>query len=111
MEENIDCLMSAIAAKEAPLKLAHTRLNNRSQRPNVELCRDGVQYGLIEEVTVIGESIFRLQETLVSATASLKGLVRKQVEIEDDLAIKTNTLLIDEAECMAMRRSTSIQLY
>lgn len=111
MEDNIDRLMSAIAAKEGPLKLAHTRLNNRSQRPNVELCRDGVQYGLIEEVTVIVESLSKLQETLVLAQASLKGLVRKQVEIEDDLEIKANTLLIDEAECMAMRRGISIQLY
>lgn len=103
--------MRAIAAKEAPLKLAHTRLDNRSQRPNVELCRDGVQYRLVEEVTIIGESLSKLQETLAVAQASLKGLVRKQVEIEDDLAIKANTLFVDETECMGMRRSINIQTY
>lgn len=111
MEDNVDRLIQAISAKEAPLKLAHTRLDNRSQRPNVELCRDGVQYRLVEEVTIIGQSLSKLQEALAAAQASLKGLVRQQVEIEDDLAIKANTLFIDETECMGMRRSISIQPY
>src|SRR6218665_2221520 len=111
MEDNVDRLIRAISAKEAPLKLAHTRLDNRSQRPNVELCRDGVQYRLVEEVTIIGQSLSKLQEALAAAQASLKGLVRQQVEIEDDLAIKENTFYIDETECRGMRRSISFQPY
>ena len=43
-ERNIDNLKAAIRAKEDPLKVAQTRLNSRTYRPNVELCRDPVQY-------------------------------------------------------------------
>ena len=61
MEDNIDRLTRAIADKEAPLMLAHTRLENRSERPNVELCRDPVQYKLVEETKTIEGSIAQLQ--------------------------------------------------
>lgn len=44
--------------------VAHTRLENRTQRPNVELCRDTPQYGMVEEVAEIAESQLQLQEKL-----------------------------------------------
>lgn len=37
-------LKQAIRNKEVPLKVAQTRLYQRSQRPNVELCRDTAQF-------------------------------------------------------------------
>lgn len=46
------------------MKVAHTRLENRTQRPNVELCRDTPQYGMVEEVAEIAESQLQLQEKL-----------------------------------------------
>lgn len=36
----IEALKKAIRDKENPLKVAQTRLEERSRRPNVELCRD-----------------------------------------------------------------------
>lgn len=39
-ENNIMELKKAIRAKEAPMKVAQTRLNDRSFRPEIELCRD-----------------------------------------------------------------------
>lgn len=44
MEKNIDALRKAIRDKENPMKVSQTRLDNRTYRPNVELCRDPVQY-------------------------------------------------------------------
>lgn len=44
MEKNIDMLRKAIRDKENPMKVSQTRLNNRTYRPGVELCRDPVQY-------------------------------------------------------------------
>ena len=64
MEDNIDKLQKAIADKEQPMKLAQTRLEYRSERPNVELCRDTVQYKLVEEVTTIEGSVAQLQVIL-----------------------------------------------
>ena len=42
IEDNISRLQKAIADKDAPIKLSETRLENRTGRPNVELCRDQV---------------------------------------------------------------------
>ena len=50
IEENIARLEKAINDKTPNLKVAHTRLDTRKDRPNVELCRDPVQYRLISEV-------------------------------------------------------------
>lgn len=36
----IETLKKAIRDKESPLKVAQTRLEERTRRPNVELCRD-----------------------------------------------------------------------
>ena len=50
MENNINALNETICLKEAPMQVSQTRLDTRSYRPNVELCRDRVQYKLIDEV-------------------------------------------------------------
>jgi len=111
VEDTAERLRRAIDEKEAPMKLAHTRLETRAARPNVELCRDAVQYRLVEEVTIIGESVEKLRAALAAAEDSLKALRRRQLEIEEDLAIKANTLYIDETECAGLRRSINIQYY
>lgn len=57
MEGNISRLKAAIDEKLAPLKVAHTRLAHRSQRPNIELTKDPAQYQLVSEVKMIENSI------------------------------------------------------
>ena len=47
--------------KEAPLKVSQTRLENRTHRPDVELCRDPPFHRLVEEVGQIHESVDLLQ--------------------------------------------------
>ena len=110
-EENLSRLKKAIADKEAPMKLAHTRLDTRTERPNVELCRDAVQYRLIEEVGELENTLAQLQARLADTEDSLKGLTRNQLDLEDDIQVKSNTLFIDEVECMGMRKSINIQQF
>lgn len=64
MEEDIRRLNDAIRAKINPMKLAETRLENRTYRPNVELCRDNPQYGLTDEVKQLQASKRALEEKL-----------------------------------------------
>ena len=104
MEQNIEMLKRSIADKEAPMKVSQTRLENRTFRPNVELCRDRVQYRLIEEVFEISTNIERLREKLADAEASLKGLIRKQLSLEEDIEVKANSLFIDRDQCMELRK-------
>lgn len=58
-EKNIEGLKKAILDKEGPSKVAQTRLETRTHRPNVELCRDTVQYRLIREVQEINHNLQR----------------------------------------------------
>lgn len=106
MEKNIEELTKTAAAKQGPMKLAHTRLELRSQRPKTELVRDPVQYGLVEEVGEISGSIKQLQTHLSDSEDALKGLIRCQLTLEEDIAVKTNTLSI-EGQCMALRKQLS----
>ncbi|CAJ0931623.1 unnamed protein product [Ranitomeya imitator] len=107
-EKNIENLKKAIADKEGPIKVAQTRLETRTLRPNVEHCRDPVQYRLIGEVQEIATNIERLREALNQAEAELKGLIRKQLSLEEEIQVKENTLYIDEVICMQMREAISI---
>lgn len=58
-EKNVTVLEKAILDQEGPAKVAHTRLETRTHRPNVELCRDVAQYRLLREVGEIAHNVAR----------------------------------------------------
>jgi tektin-1 len=112
LEENIKNVEKAILDKEDYLKLAHTRLDVRSNRPNIELVRDPAQYKLIKEVQEIEASISRLQERLNDSHRKLKNLDRDKLVLEKDIEVKTNTIRIDEAENFhGIRKSLKINQF
>jgi len=111
MEANIDMLQQAIDGKLSPMQVAQTRLDTRTHRPNVELCRDRVQYKLIEEVGEIGTNIERLRQALLDSEDNLKGLNRQQLTLEEDIEIKTNTLFIDQDQNMVLRQQIQHKKY
>ncbi|XP_063225967.1 tektin-1 [Bacillus rossius redtenbacheri] len=111
MVRNITSLQKAVADKKAYVALAHTRLGNRAQRPQMELCKDEVELNLLQEVNQLTESVTMLQEALAEAEASLRYLLRVQIQLEEDINIKTNTLKIDEVECMTIRLSMDYHAY
>jgi tektin-3 len=43
VEKNMELLRKAIVDKSNPLKVAHTRLEARTHRRDIELCRDDAQ--------------------------------------------------------------------
>lgn len=104
-EKNIAVLEKAILDQEGPAKVAHTRLETRTHRPNVELCRDVAQYRLIKEIHEIDHNVARLKETLAQAQVELKGLTRRQLALQEEIHVKENTIYIDEVLCVQMRKS------
>lgn len=104
-EKNVAVLEKAILDQEGPAKVAHTRLETRTCRPNVELCRDVPQYRLIKEVHEITHNVARLKETLAQAQVELKGLNRRQLALQEEIQVKENSIYIDEVLCMNMRKS------
>ncbi|XP_062859617.1 tektin-3 [Trichomycterus rosablanca] len=101
----IDVLKKAIWDKENPLKVAQTRLEERTRRPNVELCRDNPHHRLVSEVREIENTIHRLKERLMEAESTLQNLVKTKVALEHDVSIKANSLFLDQERCMSMRKS------
>ncbi|ELK28445.1 PREDICTED: tektin-4 [Myotis davidii] len=102
-EHNIAELKQAIRDKEVPLKVAQTRLYQRSQRPNVELCRDTAQFRLVSEVEELNRSLSALKEKLLEAEQSLRNLEDTRMSLEKDVAVKTNSIFIDSQKCMTRR--------
>ncbi|XP_075217942.1 tektin C [Lycorma delicatula] len=111
MIRNITQLEKAIAEKEGFMALAHTRLGNRSQRPGAELCRDEVDAKLVEEVKEIKDVVTNLQQMLAESQASLRYLLKSQVQLEEDINIKTNSLKIDEVDCMTSRLGMDYHIF
>ncbi|XP_012868660.1 PREDICTED: tektin-1 [Dipodomys ordii] len=104
-ERNIADLEKAILDQEGPAKVAHTRLETRTHRPNIELCCDVAQYRLIQEVDEIACNIARLKEFLHQARVELKGLHQRQLALQEEIQVKEHTIYIDEVLCMHMRQS------
>eukprot|EP00794_Sanderia_malayensis_P014263 gene14263-15750_t len=111
MELNIDDLEQAIKEKEAPLKVTHTRLDNRTRRPNVELCRDHVQYRLVNEAGEIMYNIERLKEMLKQSENAMKALVRSELSLSEDIEVKIKSLFIDRDQNMVLRRQIDHKLF
>ena len=109
MEDNIEKLKEAIQQKVGPMMLTQTRLGMRSQRPNNELVRDPVQYGLVDEVGQIGGSVEGLKTRLAESESALKALNRNELTLKENIDIKTNSLEIDEGQCMTLRSQLDLQ--
>ncbi|XP_060083434.1 tektin-3-like [Ylistrum balloti] len=104
MERNIELLRKAIQDKEMPMKVAQTRLEERTRRINVELCNDPVMKSLQREIAEIRESVRILKERLKASELSLCRLMKTKATLEHDISVKENTLKIDTAYCMGMRK-------
>lgn len=102
-EYNIAALRQAIKDKEAPLRVAQTRLYQRSHRPGVELCRDNAQFRLVSEVGQLDLALSALREKLLEAERSLCALEDTRRSLEKDLAVKADSLFIDRQKCLALR--------
>merc|ERR1711971_1175933 len=103
MEKNMDMLRKAIRDKENPMKVSQTRLDNRTYRPGVELCRDPVQYKLVGEVNEICQSVDALSEQLDNAVNSHKDLQDNRMALEKEIACKKNSIFIDRNKCVSVR--------
>jgi tektin-3 len=127
VEKHIDMLRKAINDKSNPLKVAQTRLEARSHRPDLELCRDNAHVRLVEEVThfiadiilfistfifysifkicEIQDSVSTLHRKLQDAESQHQNLLMTKANLEGNLKNKVDALFIDREKCMGIRRS------
>merc|ERR1711936_526559 len=102
-ELNIADMEAAIRAKENPLKLAETRLENRTFRPHVELCRDEPQDGLTMEVQALKDTIHQLNVKLDHSRETLTELEAHLHKLEEDHKNKQLALAL-HSRCMDTRK-------
>lgn len=60
---------------------------------------------LVNEVYEVDDTIQTLQQRLRDAEDTLQSLVHTKATLEHDLAVKANSLYIDQEKCMTMRKS------
>ncbi|XP_044733184.1 tektin-1 [Chrysoperla carnea] len=111
MINNINKLETAVIDMENHLALAHTRLGNRGQRSGVELCRDHAEIQLVNEISEIESNADKLRLALAEAQASLRYLMRCQIQLEEDINVKITALKIDEVDCMTLRQAMDYHAY
>ncbi|KAL8220534.1 UNVERIFIED_CONTAM: Tektin-2, partial [Gekko kuhli] len=107
MEEDIRRLEEDLRKKISNLKLAHTRLETRTYRPNVELCRDQAQHGLTDEVHQLEGTIAALKQKLAQSQDALDALYKHLYRIQTDIGYKTNSLILDN-KCLDSRRKLTV---
>ncbi|XP_026784135.3 tektin-2 isoform X2 [Pangasianodon hypophthalmus] len=107
LKEDILRLERDVQSKMAPLKLVHTRLEYRTRRPGVDLCRDEVQYGLVEETKELASSILALKQKLAQAQDSLQALQLHEARMLEDLARKQEALSLEQRSMQTRQRLNS----
>uniref|UniRef100_H2SQQ8 Tektin n=1 Tax=Takifugu rubripes TaxID=31033 RepID=H2SQQ8_TAKRU len=111
-ETNIVSLEQAVHNKEAPLRVAQSRLYLRSLRPNMELCRDQAQLRYLHlryllfpvSPLLMSFLLASLEQQLREARSSLSRLEESRVALEKDINCKTHSLFIERDKCTAQRR-------
>lgn len=85
------------------MKVAQTRIDNRSFRPNVENCRDSVQQNLIDEVSTIQSGVTAMLAELDEAENVKNQLMQTRSTLEREIMLKKRTLWLDRERCMLLR--------
>ncbi|XP_074028029.1 tektin-B1 [Leptinotarsa decemlineata] len=102
VHREIRALEDALMATTDALKLAETRLENRSYRPGFELARDESEKGLKDEVIQLRQTRQELQDKINCAKATYNALEDQQVIIDKELADKSHSLMTD-IRCLDLR--------
>lgn len=88
-------LEEAYRQKSDVLKLAETRLENRTARSGMELCNDEPYHGLCDEVKKLRDTRRILMDQLNSAKTTYNTLESHSNRIKTDLNNKNHTLMTD----------------
>ncbi|XP_077273140.1 tektin-3 isoform X2 [Temnothorax americanus] len=108
IEKSMVLMQKTIADKCSALKVAHTRLEARTHRPETELCKDHAQLRMIKEVADINKIIHDMNMKLQQYEAQHQQLLRTRSNLESNLQSKVDALFIDREKCMGLRRSCPI---
>ncbi|XP_066153766.1 tektin-2 [Euwallacea fornicatus] len=102
VEKEVRTLEESLQTKIEALKLAETRLENRSYRPGYELVRDEAEEGLKDEVMQLRQTRKDLQDKISCAKATFNALEDQQAITDRELENKNQSLTSD-IRCFDLR--------
>lgn len=131
VEKNLELMRKAIADKSYVMRVAHTRLEARMHRPDLELCRDYAHvrfvsnltlikrstdarsssfyvHSLQKEVDEINHQVERMHRALKELENQHQKLLRTRTALEHDLALKIDAMYIDREKVSGLRRAYPI---
>ena len=111
IEESIVSLEKAITSKQGPLATVQLQIQQRKQRPNVELVLDDVEVHLHREAENLIDSINRLEMQLAKSRNCYASLQKSRLELETQIEVKANSIYIDEVKCKSLREGVNIRAY
>uniref|UniRef100_UPI0037E8E8B6 tektin-1 n=1 Tax=Semicossyphus pulcher TaxID=241346 RepID=UPI0037E8E8B6 len=101
-------LQVVINTNEQALSLAQARLALRRQRPGKEQCFDPAQAHLLTEVQQLHANITKLRDAVARSKEEERALIRCQLELQENIEMKANSLYIDDVICTQHRKSIVI---
>ncbi|XP_074468823.1 tektin-1 [Sebastes fasciatus] len=101
-------LQVAITENEHALSLAQARLALRRQRPGKEQCHDPAQSQLLAEVQQLTARTNELRQAAAQSEVEQRALARCQLELQENIEMKANSLYIDEVICTQYREPVII---
>lgn len=111
MSQCIVKLEQELNDKQGYVALCQMRLANRAQRPGVELCQDQAQAALLAELQTLRQTVGTLSQALAQSRATMRYLQHTQMTQEEEINVKTNSLKIDEVDCMTLRQGLNFTTF
>lgn len=93
--KEIDDIQRSLDTNAKSTKLVETRLENRCQRPGMELCMDSVYASLCTELKQLGYAQHQLNEKLQKTTIAYNELEGNLSRLTSDNSKKQHTLATD----------------
>jgi hypothetical protein len=102
--KTVELLKRSLHDKESYVKVAQSRIALLAMRPTSENLNDREYPKLLRESIDLQCSINKLNRSLCQEENALQHLLRIKTTVENDLAIKNNSLFIDEQKVVGLRR-------
>lgn len=97
-------LREAVADKDKYIALVRARLLNRARRQGVDLCRDPLDVKLSGGMAELTDDVRTMEKVSAECSERHRRLGQSIARIDLQLAIKENSLRIDDVLCGEQRR-------
>ncbi|KAM7536149.1 hypothetical protein Aperf_G00000097593 [Anoplocephala perfoliata] len=111
LEDSIQDIKKAICSTLKIIQITETKKNIRDCRPVNELCRDAPYHRILKQKDELQTDLSTLQCKLHDAEEELKSLRRRQLDLEEEIQLKSNSLHIEEVQIWPLRSSILIQKF